>query len=57
MSAFKKLMIWQKNKITDKHNKGDNTVNRFEFRLLLIFVKYYFNMLKVFIECDKGFDG
>jgi len=46
-----------KNKITDKQNKGDNTVNRFEFRLLLIFVKYYFNMLKVFIECDKGFDG
>lgn len=46
-----------KDKIKDKNNQGDEFVNRFEFRLLLIFLKQYFLNLKKFIEFDKGLNG
>lgn len=46
-----------KDKVKNRHNQGDEFVNRFEFRLMLVFLKKYFEILKIFIEYDKGMDG
>lgn len=46
-----------KDKVKNRNNEGDEFVNRFEFRLLLLFMKKYFQILKIFITFDKGMDG
>ena len=44
-------------KVKNRQNQADDFVNRFEFRLMLVFLKRYFEILKIFVEFDKGVDG